>query len=246
MPLDWSTMPIRWRSSVPPSAGSKPSTRTSPAVARAVALEDLHRRRLPRAVRSDHGHDLAGVDVEAQPAHRLDVAVRLAQPIRLRSPAPPHPTTADYSMLPGRTARRRSPSLCRRQLPGRPRGVAQTRRTSAMSDTASSSRRSACRPRTRVRRCDSCGSASRGVAAAGCRRTRLAACSPSAVDTRLHESLPDAGLGGLFEAGKRETRQVERGVAESCVVQVDHCRQSPTDLEQVPRVEVSVNNAASG
>src|SRR5581483_9569491 len=45
----------------------------------AVALEDLDRRRLARAVRAEEPEDLARLDREVDPAHRLEVPVRLAQ-----------------------------------------------------------------------------------------------------------------------------------------------------------------------
>ena len=48
-------------------------------VAGAVALEDLDRGRLARAVRSDEGEDLAGADLEIDPPHRLEAVVGLAQ-----------------------------------------------------------------------------------------------------------------------------------------------------------------------
>ncbi len=49
------------------------------AVALPVALEDLDRRRLAGAVRAEQAEDLAGRDLEVDPAHRLDAVVRLAQ-----------------------------------------------------------------------------------------------------------------------------------------------------------------------
>ncbi len=49
------------------------------AVPSAVALEDLDGRRLARAVRAEEAEDLAALDVEVDPAHRLERAVRLAQ-----------------------------------------------------------------------------------------------------------------------------------------------------------------------
>src|SRR2546423_787845 len=49
------------------------------AVPLAGALEDLDGRRLARAVRAEQAEDLAALDVEADPAHRLERAVRLAQ-----------------------------------------------------------------------------------------------------------------------------------------------------------------------
>ena len=49
------------------------------AVALAVALEDLDRRRLAGAVRAEQAEDLALLDLEADAANGLDLAVRLAQ-----------------------------------------------------------------------------------------------------------------------------------------------------------------------
>ena len=49
------------------------------AVALAVALEDLDRRRLAGAVRAEEAEDFARLDREVDPAHRLEVPVRLAQ-----------------------------------------------------------------------------------------------------------------------------------------------------------------------
>src|SRR5581483_1532743 len=49
------------------------------AVARAVALEDLDGRRLAGAVRAEQAEHLAGTDLEVDPAHRLVLAVALAQ-----------------------------------------------------------------------------------------------------------------------------------------------------------------------
>ena len=49
------------------------------AVPSAIPLQDLDRRRLPRAVRPQQAEDLALVDVEGDPAKRLVFAVRLTQ-----------------------------------------------------------------------------------------------------------------------------------------------------------------------
>jgi hypothetical protein len=49
------------------------------AVAGSVALEDLDRRRLSRAVRAEQAEDLALLDLEADASQRLVIAVRLAQ-----------------------------------------------------------------------------------------------------------------------------------------------------------------------
>src|SRR5207302_8096478 len=49
------------------------------AVASPVALQDLDRRRLPRAVRAEQPEDLALPDLEADAAQRLVCAVGLAQ-----------------------------------------------------------------------------------------------------------------------------------------------------------------------
>src|SRR5207247_3988819 len=48
-------------------------------VALAVALEDLDRRRLAGAVRSEHAEDLSLLDREVNPPDRLEVPVGLAQ-----------------------------------------------------------------------------------------------------------------------------------------------------------------------
>ena len=49
------------------------------AVAAAVALQDLDRRRLARAVRPEQAEHLAGPHLEADAAERLDSVVRLGQ-----------------------------------------------------------------------------------------------------------------------------------------------------------------------
>ena len=67
------------RSSRGPPAGSMPSTRASPPVAGPVALEDLDGRRLAGPVRAEQAEHLAARDLEADAAHRLDLAVGLAQ-----------------------------------------------------------------------------------------------------------------------------------------------------------------------
>ena len=67
--------PIRSRHAGPPAAGRSPSTSTRAAVALAVALEDLDRRRLAGAVRAEQAEHLAGLDREVDPAQRLEVAV---------------------------------------------------------------------------------------------------------------------------------------------------------------------------
>ena len=63
----------------PGCCGSWPSTRHLARVARAVALEDLDRRRLAGAVRAEQAEDLALLDLEVDAAHRLERAVRLPQ-----------------------------------------------------------------------------------------------------------------------------------------------------------------------
>ena len=45
----------------------------------AEPLQDLDRGRLSRAIRPEQTEDLALADIEADPAHRLDVAVALPQ-----------------------------------------------------------------------------------------------------------------------------------------------------------------------
>ena len=62
-----------------PRHGSTPSTRHLAAVARPVALEDLDRRRLARAVRAEEAEHLAREHVEVDSAHGLDAVVRLPQ-----------------------------------------------------------------------------------------------------------------------------------------------------------------------
>ena len=74
----WSTSPIRSRHSRVGLPGSTPSTHASPAL-RAVALEDLDRRRLAGAVRAEEPEDLAGRDLEVDAAHGLVVPVGLVQ-----------------------------------------------------------------------------------------------------------------------------------------------------------------------
>ena len=74
-----STTPIRSRKARSASPGSKPSTLHLAGVALPVALEDLDRRRLAGAVRAEQPEDLAGRDLEVDPAHRLDAVVGLAQ-----------------------------------------------------------------------------------------------------------------------------------------------------------------------
>ena len=60
-----------------------PEHRDLAAASAAVALEDLDRRRLAGAVGAEEREDLAAVDLEVDPAHRLDIAVGLAQPATL-------------------------------------------------------------------------------------------------------------------------------------------------------------------
>ena len=61
-----------------------------------VALEDLDRRRLAGPVGAEEAEDLAGPDLEVDPAHRLVLAVGLAEPPdayrRLRHPRARYPT----------------------------------------------------------------------------------------------------------------------------------------------------------
>ena len=63
----------------PPRSGSSPSTRHVPAVAPAVALEDLDRRRLAGTVRPEEREDLAGLDGEGEPVQDLALSVGLAE-----------------------------------------------------------------------------------------------------------------------------------------------------------------------
>src|SRR5947209_6286964 len=54
-----------------------------PAGAVAIALEDLHRRRLAGAVGAEQAEDLAAADLEGDPAHGLDAVVGLPQVVDL-------------------------------------------------------------------------------------------------------------------------------------------------------------------
>ena len=74
-----STTPIRSRRARPPCR-VEPEHLHLAAVARAVALEDLDRRRLAGAVRPEQAEHLAARDLEVDPAQRLDAVVGLAQP----------------------------------------------------------------------------------------------------------------------------------------------------------------------
>ena len=67
MPQLWSTIPTRSRSSGRARAGSCPSTDTSPALRVAVALEDLHGRRLAGPVGPEQAEHLAARDLECDP-----------------------------------------------------------------------------------------------------------------------------------------------------------------------------------
>ena len=74
-----STTPMRSRSSRSPLPGSRPRTETRPELGQAVALDDLDGRRLAGAVRPEQAEHLAGLDREADAAHRADVAVALVK-----------------------------------------------------------------------------------------------------------------------------------------------------------------------
>ena len=63
-------------------------------VTRAVALEDLDRRRLPGTVRTQQRKDLADRDLEINPAHRLNRPVRLPKPTHAHRKRPPTGTAA--------------------------------------------------------------------------------------------------------------------------------------------------------
>ena len=74
-----STTPIRSRSARGAAPGSWPRTVAVAAVTAPVALEDLDRGRLARAVRSEQAEDLALGYLEADPSERLDAAVGLRE-----------------------------------------------------------------------------------------------------------------------------------------------------------------------
>ena len=74
-------MPRRWRScarAVGPS--ERPSTSTSPASWRVEPLQDLDRRGLAGAVRTEQPEALAGADLEVEAVDGRDVAVALDEP----------------------------------------------------------------------------------------------------------------------------------------------------------------------
>src|SRR5437660_1388974 len=56
-----------------------PRDRRGASVGATKALEDLDGGGLPRPVGAEHSEDLALLDAEADPAHRFDVAVALAE-----------------------------------------------------------------------------------------------------------------------------------------------------------------------
>ncbi len=62
------------------SSGS-PSSRIVPDLGLEEPREGLQRRRLPRSVRADERHDLAGLDVEADVPERGHLPVRHLQPL---------------------------------------------------------------------------------------------------------------------------------------------------------------------
>src|SRR4051812_11705451 len=64
-------------------AGVVPEHRDLAAAARAVALEDLDRRRLAGAVRAEQAEHLTAAHGYVDPAHRLELAVALAQRVNL-------------------------------------------------------------------------------------------------------------------------------------------------------------------
>ena len=107
-----STMPMRSRKSRPARPGSWPSTLTSPDDARAVALEDLDRRRLAGAVLAEQGVDLALGDVEAEPVDGPDRPVVLAQVAR---PMIDAQRRSDASRRAGRSAGRCRCAAARRR-----------------------------------------------------------------------------------------------------------------------------------
>ena len=76
-------MPTRRRSSTPALRRVVAEHGHVAAAAVAVALEDLDRRRLARAVRAEQADHLAALDAEREAAHGLDVAVALPQVVHL-------------------------------------------------------------------------------------------------------------------------------------------------------------------
>ena len=72
-------MPSRARSGRSSPRHRSPRTSTSPASGIAEAFEDLDRRGLAGAVRTEHAETLAGADLEIEAGHRGDVAVTLGQ-----------------------------------------------------------------------------------------------------------------------------------------------------------------------
>ena len=78
-PPDCSITPIRGRRARASRAGSRPRTRTVPAVGPAVALADLDGGGLAGAVGTQDGGHLAGCGAQRQPVHRDRVPVPLHQ-----------------------------------------------------------------------------------------------------------------------------------------------------------------------
>ena len=115
-------MPIRARNSLPPVAGSVPSTRTAPDVGArnpsSISIVVV----LPGAVGAEHGHDLAGVDGERHAAHRVDVAVGLVEVLDLdRARSRRRPYRVAPSGVPDVIGRRRSSAAARSRRPRRGR-----------------------------------------------------------------------------------------------------------------------------
>ena len=79
-----------------------PRTDTRARVPASVAFEDLDRRRLPGAVRTEQGEHLALRDLETDPLDRLDRSVRLAQSGD-RDRCHAFPRSGRYSRFRGRT-----------------------------------------------------------------------------------------------------------------------------------------------
>ena len=106
---------MRGRSAAPSRHGSRPSTRTVAGVGAAVALEDLDRRGLARAVRAEQAEHLARGDVEAQAVDRAAVAVALLERDDLdrRCARPPRGRLA---VAPGDEAREVARARRRRRL----------------------------------------------------------------------------------------------------------------------------------
>ena len=81
MPPPWSISPTRARSARPPVAGSTPRTRAVPPSAAPVALDDLDRGRLARAVRSEQRDEFPAADRQRDAVEDGPRPVALDQPV---------------------------------------------------------------------------------------------------------------------------------------------------------------------